>query len=146
MIGVYDRLDNYGYDTFGNELNDGVNGPKKPIFAAYYIQDKMEFSDLVLNLGFRLDYIDTDSKTFSDPSNVKFDAEGIIDPNYMVEVDPTVQLSPRLGFSFPVTDQTVFHAQYGKFIQQSQLRNIYLGFNRTSDIVKGGFAELNPVG
>ncbi len=146
MRGVYDRLDNYGYDTFGNELNDGVNGPKKPIFAAYYIQDKMEFSDLVLNLGFRLDYIDTDSKTFSDPSNVKFDADGIIDPTSMVEVDPTVQLSPRLGFSFPVTDQTVFHAQYGKFIQQSQLRNIYLGFNRTSDIVKGGFAELNPVG
>jgi outer membrane receptor protein involved in Fe transport len=146
MVGVYDRLDNYGYDTFGNELNDGVNGPKKPVFAAYYIQDKMEFSDLVLNLGFRLDYIDTDSKTFLDPSNVKFDAEGIIDPEYMVDVDPTLQLSPRLGFSFPVTDQTVFHAQYGKFIQQSQLRNIYLGFNRTSDIVKGGFAELNPVG
>ena len=146
MRGVYDRLDNYGYDTFGNELNDGVNGPKKPIFAAYYIQDKMEFSDLVLNLGFRLDYIDTDSKTFLDPSNVKFDADGIIDPTGMVDVDPTLQLSPRLGFSFPVTDQTVFHAQYGKFIQQSQLRNIYLGFNRTSDIVKGGFAELNPVG
>jgi outer membrane receptor protein involved in Fe transport len=64
----------------------------------------------------------------------------------MYDVDPTVQVSPRLGLSFPVTDQTVFHAQYGKFIQQSRLRDIYLGFNRTSDIVKGGFAELNPVG
>ena len=146
MRGVYDRLDNYGYDTYGNELNDGVDGPKNPIFAAYYLQDKLEFEDLVLNLGLRLDYIDTDSKAFNDPSNVKFDSDGIIDPNYMYDVDPTVQLSPRLGFSFPVTDKTVFHAQYGKFIQQSQLRNIYLGFNRASDIVKGGFAELNPVG
>ena len=146
MRGVYDRLDNYGYDLYGNELNEGTDGPKNPIFAAYYIQDKMEFSDLVLNIGLRLDYIDTDSKAFIDPSNVKFDSDGIIDPAYMYDVEPILQVSPRLGFSFPVTDQTVFHAQYGKFIQQSRLRDIYLGFNRTSDIVKGGFAELNPVG
>lgn len=33
--GVYDRLDNYGYDTFGNELNDGILGPKHPVFAAF---------------------------------------------------------------------------------------------------------------
>ena len=146
MRGVYDRLDNYGYDLYGNELNDGVDGPKNPVFAAFYVQDKMEFSDLILNLGLRLDYIDTDSKEFVNPHNVKFDSDGIIDPAYMVDVDPTLQVSPRFGFSFPVTDQTVFHAQYGKFIQQSRLRDIYLGFNRTSDIVKGGFAELNPVG
>lgn len=144
--GVYDRLDNYGYDVYGNELNSGVEGPKHPVFAAFYFQDKMEFSDLVLNLGFRFDYIDTDSKTFLDPHNVKFDADGIIDPNFLVDVEPISQVSPRLGFSFPVTDRTVFHAQYGKFIQQSRLRDIYLGYNRSSDIIKGGFAELNPVG
>lgn len=144
--GVYDRLDNYGYDVYGNTLDSGPDGPKHPVFAAFYVQDKMEFSDLVLNIGFRLDYIDADTKVFQNPSNIKFDADGIIDEDYLLDVDPAVQVSPRLGFSFPVTDQTVFHAQYGKFIQQSQLRNVYLGFNRTSDIVKGGFAELNPVG
>jgi len=145
---VYNRLDNYGYDIYGNEVTGAgdVEGPKHPVFAAFYIQDKMEFSDLVLNVGFRLDYIDTDSKTFQNPSNVVFDANSIIDPSTMVEVDPTLQVSPRIGFSFPVTDQTVFHAQYGKFIQQSRLRDIYLGFNRSSDVIKGGFAELNPVG
>lgn len=143
---VYNRLDNYGYDIFGNEIDSGVEGPKHPIFAAFYIQDKMEFSDLVVNLGFRLDYIDTDSKTFENPNNVKFDADGLIDAESLVEVEPTTQVSPRLGFSFPVTDRTVFHAQYGKFIQQSRLRDIYLGFNRSSDVIKGGFAELNPVG
>jgi outer membrane receptor protein involved in Fe transport len=144
--GVYDRLDNYGYDVYGNPIDSGPEGPKHPIFAAFYVQDKMEFSDLVLNLGFRLDYIDPDSKTFDNPHNVKFDADGIIDPAHLVTVDPTVQISPRLGFSFPVTDRTVFHAQYGKFIQQSRLRDVYLGFNRSSDVIKGGFAELNPVG
>lgn len=146
LRGVYDRLDNYGYDLYGNPIDSGSEGPKHPVFAAFYVQDKMEFSDLVLNLGFRLDYIDPDSKTFENPRNVKFDADGIIDPAFLKTVDPTVQISPRLGFSFPVTDKTVFHAQYGKFIQQSRLRDVYLGFNRSSDVIKGGFAELNPVG
>lgn len=144
--GIYDRLDNYGYDVFGNVTDSATIGPKHPIFGGVFIQDKMEFSDLVLNLGLRLDYFDTDTRTFEDASNVPFDDEGIIDPDAMVEVDPIVQVSPRVGFSFPVTDQTVFHAQYGKFIQQSRLRDVYLGFSRASDVIKGGYAESNPVG
>lgn len=144
--GVYDRLDNYGYDVYGNPIDSGPEGPKHPVFAAFYLLDKMEFSDLILNLGVRLDYIDSDSRTFLNPSSVVFDSDDILDPEFMVDVEPLVQVSPRLGFSFPVTDQTVFHAQYGKFIQQSRLRDVYLGFNRASDVIKGGYAELNPVG
>lgn len=143
---IYDRLDNYGYDVYGNETDDDVYGPKNPVFAAFYIQDKMEYEDLVFNIGFRMDYIDIDSKNFDNPNNVQFDQDGIIDPDYLIDVEPLLQISPRLGFSFPVTDKTVFHAQYGKFIQQSKLRDVYLGFSRSSDIIKGGFAELDPVG
>jgi len=144
--GIYDRLDNYGYDIYGNISDESFEAPKHPVFAAAYVQDKMEFEDLVLNLGVRLDYIDTDTDTFEDPSNVQFDQDGIIDPESMVPVDPLLQVSPRVGFSFPVTDKTVFHAQYGKFIQQSRLRDVYLGFNRASDVIKGGYAESQPVG
>ncbi len=144
--GIYDRLDNYGYDVYGNYLDSGSEGPKHPLFGGVYIQDKMEFSDLVLNVGLRLDYFDTDTRTFKDASNVPFDEDGIVDPDQMVEVDPITQVSPRIGFSFPVTDQTVFHAQYGKFIQQSRLRDVYLGFSRASDVIKGGYAESAPVG
>lgn len=143
---VYDRLDNYGYDVYGNTVDGTTQGPKQPLFASAYVQDKMEFTDLVLNVGFRLDYINTDSREFIDPSNVKFDKSGIIDPAYMKDIKPTVQVSPRLGFSFPVTDKTVFHAQYGKFIQQSMLNNIYRGFTLSSAYIKGGYAELSPVG
>jgi outer membrane receptor protein involved in Fe transport len=141
----YDRLDNYGYDAYGNKLSGGINGPKHPIFAAYYIQDKMEFSDLVVNFGLRLDYIDTDSKAFKNPNNIKF-VNNLVDPNDLVDVDPFTQVSPRLGFSFPVTDKTVFHAQYGKFIQQSQLRDIYEGYNVVADNIQGGYAIQQPVG
>ncbi len=143
---VYDGLDNYGYDVFGNEVDDGVYAPKHPVMAAFYIQDKMEYSDLVFNLGFRLDYIDIDSQTPENIHNIQFDSEGFIDESTLKDVDPVMHVSPRLGLSFPVTDRTVFHAQYGKFIQQSRLRDVYIGPNLISNIVKGGLAYSAPVG
>jgi hypothetical protein len=39
-----------------------------------------------------------------------------------------------------VTDQTVFYAQYGKFVQQSRLRDVYLGTAITASNIKGGYA------
>ena len=50
------------------------------------------------------------------------------------------------GFSFPVTETTIFHAQYGKFIQQSRLRDVYQGYGLVADNIKGGFAISQPVG
>jgi hypothetical protein len=38
-----------------------------------------------------------------------------------------VKFSPRLGLGFPVTQTTVFHAQYGKFIQLPELNDVYAG-------------------
>ena len=48
------------------------------------------------------------------------------------------QVSPRIGVSFPVTDITVFHAQYGKFIQESELLDSYAGMGRIYQLVAGG--------
>jgi len=143
---VYNRLDNYGYDVYGNATDEGLDAAKHPVFAAFYIQDKMEFSDLVLNIGFRLDYIDIDGKVFKNPHNVQFTSDGEIDPAGLKDVDPLLQVSPRIGFSFPVTDITVFHAQYGKFIQQTRLRDVYQGYSVMADNIKGGFAISQPVG
>ncbi len=143
---IYSRLDNYGYDVFGNETESGINAPKHPIFAGAFIQDKLEFSDLIINAGIRLDYFDTDSKEFINPHNVQFNEEDEIDESTMKDSDPFLKLSPRIGFSFPVTEKTIFHAQYGKFYQQSRLRDVYLGANRMADDIKGGFAISNTVG
>jgi outer membrane receptor protein involved in Fe transport len=142
----YNRLNNYGYDVNGNPTESGLEAPRHPIFAAYYIQDKIEYSDLVINAGLRLDYIDIDGKEFENPNSVVFDSQDQINPEYLKDTKPVTQVSPRLGFSFPVTDRTVFHAQYGKFIQQSRLRDVYQGYNVIADNIKGGFAIQNPVG
>ncbi|MFA6234323.1 MAG: carboxypeptidase-like regulatory domain-containing protein [Bacteroidota bacterium] len=139
---------NYGYDYYGTEVDGGENGPKEPVFAAFYVLDKIELEDLVINLGLRYDYINTNSKDFVDPNNIKFTSEGLIDQSAenLKDVDPSKTVSPRIGFSFPVTDQTVFYAQYGVFVQQSRLRNIYLGNATMSSQIKGGYAVSSPVG
>ncbi len=140
--------DTYGYDVFGNEINAdqvGADGsllnlaPRKPVFAAAYIQDKIELEDIILNIGLRYDLINPDSKDVTDPSRLNFTGTDFILANDVIATEKTSQISPRLGFSFPVTDRTVFHAQYGKFIQQTQLRDSYLGASQMAGIIKGGF-------
>jgi outer membrane receptor protein involved in Fe transport len=148
-------MDNYGYDPLGNKISSdamiGPNvvdfGPRQPVFAASYIQDKIELQDIVLNIGLRYDYINPASKSIVNPTNIQFvDSLNVIASSSLKDTDPTKQISPRLGFSFPVTDRTVFHAQYGKFIQQSQLRDSYLGLGEATYITEGGNWITNVVG
>jgi len=143
---VYPRVDNYGYDVYGNRTDSGMERPRNPVFAGFYIQDKIEYDDLILNAGVRFDYFDTDSEEFINPHHVLYSADGGLDPAGLKDVDPFMSWSPRLGFSFPVTANTIFHAQYGKFYQQSRLRDVYKGYNVIADDIKGGFEILAPVG
>jgi outer membrane receptor protein involved in Fe transport len=145
---VNSRTNYYGYDMWGASTEDDLFGPRKPVFASAYALDKIELEDLVINIGLRYDYIDTDTKKFRNPNNIAFDEDGMIDdtPENLEDVDPTSTFSPRIGFSFPVTDQTVFYAQYGKFVQQSRLRDVYLGYAISASNIRGGYAIENPVG
>jgi hypothetical protein len=139
--------DTYGYDVYGQEIeNDVIRdeamyyfGPRKPVFAAAYLQDKIEFSDIILNLGVRWDYIEPDSWDVYDPTRLTFNKDDLIKAVNFKKTDKTSQISPRIGFSFPVTDRTVFHAQYGKFIQQTRLYDSYLAAAGMAGIIKGGF-------
>jgi outer membrane receptor for ferrienterochelin and colicin len=144
-------VNNFGYDVYGNEIDsdDPIEGAKHPVFGAAYVQDKIEYRDLVLNLGLRFDYIDTDALAFRNPlypDSTINKATNEIDPAGLVEVPEFTAVSPRIGLSFPVTDQTVFHTQFGKFVQQSRLRDIYQGLYLTGSNISGGFFIGAPVG
>lgn len=115
--------------TYENETSvvTTKQAPKTPIIAYAYVQDKYELNDLVLNLGLRMDYFDTKAKVLKDMS---LPYAGGSDPNAYDDGDftdkkPEIKFSPRIGLGFPVTDKTVFHAQYGKFIQQPPLSDVY---------------------
>jgi outer membrane receptor protein involved in Fe transport len=63
------------------------------------------------------------------------------------KVDPHILLSPRLGFSFPVSETAVFYFQYGKFAQMPHLSRMYFGTQRLSrQILFGGNYYPGPIG
>lgn len=142
-------VNNYGYDVFGNSSDAGFDAPHKPVFASAYIQDRIEYEDLIINAGLRYDYIDIDNKMFVDPSRPEDGIDkttGEMIASGWTKVPTFSAVSPRLGFSFPVTDKTVFHAQYGKFIQQPALSTAYRGYYRIGFEIKGGFFIATPAG
>jgi len=125
----------YGYDYFGNQYDgtdDPFHAPHKPVFASAYLQDKIEYEDLIVNFGLRYDYIDIDNMQMVDPSRPDLSiikTSNVIIPGGWEKVPTFSAVSPRIGLSFPVSDKTVFHAQYGKFIQQPDLNESYVGYD-----------------
>jgi outer membrane receptor protein involved in Fe transport len=140
-------ITNIGYDLDGN-LSDGLSytlpdgavstldGPRKPLFASAYVQNKLEYHDLILNVGARFEYFDpkmlnvpqtvnpvTGVADYSDPPTD--DALNVLQEDKLTYVDPTSYVLPRLNFAFPVTDRTVFYAQYGKYAQIPRLDQFY---------------------
>lgn len=143
---------NIGYDIFGKkEIDDGIDAARHPKLGAFYIQDKLEFQDLIVNIGVRYDYFDPATPQFANPLKIKFLANGQIDPSQLVSGKTYGNLNPRLGLSFPVTDRTVFHAQYGKFTQQPQLNQLFISYVvfannlQAGNFTQSGNPALEPV-
>ncbi len=138
---------------------DGMysQAPYHPILMSAYAQDKIEFNDLVLNLGLRYDYINPNAWQFKDidaeydESGNYISGTGMFGGNEQFDEEDTEPskaydyFSPRFGVSFPVTDRTIFHAQYGVFYQAPPLTNLYLSpfFMDYFALEKGFFINLN---
>ncbi|OGU66721.1 MAG: hypothetical protein A2499_15310 [Stygiobacter sp. RIFOXYC12_FULL_38_8] len=139
---------NYGYDVSGNEYDgDGLYEAMKPVTASAYIQDKIEYEDIILNLGLRFDYYDTDGWELVDPTRpelgMNFSDGKLLEAGW--QKNPAFKsISPRLGFAFPVTDKTVFHAEWGKFVQMPALGQMYAGLHAYANNLRGGFFIANP--
>jgi outer membrane receptor protein involved in Fe transport len=90
---------------------------RSPWKISGYIQDKMDFEGLVARIGLRFDYFDAKATTYQNP-------EDYLNQN-LVTSDPTYQISPRLGFSLPVTDRMKLRFNYGQYFQLPALNNVY---------------------
>lgn len=168
----------YGYDINGNEVDTGdylkdvvrdeadnpISGwqsqaPYNPITMSAYLQDKVEFEDLVMNIGLRYDRIDPNAWQFKQlaaeydaddiyvPGTGMFGGNEIFDSSDVVESEVYDYFSPRLGLSFPVSDKTIFHGQFGKFYQKPDLADLYLSpFYLDTFVSSGGYFTVidNP--
>ncbi|NOZ03661.1 MAG: TonB-dependent receptor [FCB group bacterium] len=179
--------ENIGYDVTGRKkVDSGIDKARTPVIGAFYVQDKFEIKDMILNLGLRYDYIDPANRIFNPetggrynivimPGNViaetvyakDANGNGQFDPKEYIYWEPTEEdqtgkphrikakvrslWSPRLGLAFPVTDKTVFHAQYGKYFQQPELNRMFISYTRfIQNLTQGNFTisanpDLQPV-
>ena len=143
------RVNNYGYDEFGNEITDAgnVDGPKQPFSGAFYINDKIEKDDLVVNAGIRVDAYNMDDFALDDVLNPPFEAADFtVDAEGLLESETKVVIQPRLGLGFPISDQAVFHLQYGKFVQMPDLNRAFNGRAILSLHMGGQNFIPNPTG
>lgn len=141
------RLYNRDGDADIRILEFDINPYEGSIFA----QDKMEFEGMIANIGLRLDFYQLNTEYFADIY------APLRNPNY----DPTkpylergpyysqdlaakekselyLRLQPRIGFSFPVDETTVFHLNYGTFSQRPNFNQLFynqITFNNEIEIL-----------
>ncbi|MGD8781014.1 MAG: TonB-dependent receptor [Ignavibacteria bacterium] len=106
-----------------------------PFEFSFYIQDKIELMNLIINLGVRFDYFEPAGKILADPTDPDIyrprrpeNTEKTIEERrtyWYKDASAKSQLSPRIGFSFPITDRGVFHFSYGHFFQTPKYSLLY---------------------
>jgi len=161
--GIVGRLHDLDYDQYNIQFSQANYRPiipddsspfhthytADPYEFAAYIQDKIEYNSIIINLGLRFDYFDSRGRILADPMDPQIYSPFKIDHVYknytpttpdsqLVEYSvaereefwydkPTAkyQLSPRFGLSFPITDKGVIHFSYGHFFQNPEFRYLY---------------------
>ncbi len=120
--------------TFVNDkqiLQPRESIPKTPGVQTYYpkqlaayVQDRLEWGDLVVRAGVRFEYFDANAKV---PSDYQNPANAISGAPTSTLVDTKVKhaLAPRLGFSFPLTNTASIYFSYGHFYQMPGLGLLY---------------------
>ncbi|MBN1154636.1 TonB-dependent receptor [candidate division KSB1 bacterium] len=103
---------------YDDHILDDYN--KQPKEVAAYIQDKINFSSIILSAGLRFDLTDPNSNYWPSPYDAFNNNQSAFS-----SADIHTQLSPRLGISYPVTDKTVFHFGYGHYFQRPSYEFIY---------------------
>ncbi len=102
----------------------------RPYEAALYLQDKMEFQGLIANVGLRFDLWAENTRYYTDlfsPYRVfTSDSTYVYDSELAPTADSPIlgRLQPRVGISFPVTTTTVFHLNYGSFMQRPSFQYV----------------------
>ncbi len=97
----------------------------RPVEYSAYIQDNFDYEGLYLKVGGRYDY-------FS---------------NQLAGIKPKIAISPRIGFSFLVTEKFLFRANIGKYVQPPPYDKMYqyLNYRNFPSYIEYLFANTGDV-
>jgi outer membrane receptor protein involved in Fe transport len=112
----------------------GEKYAQSPVYGMMFAQDKLELKDMIVTAGIRWDYLNSEVEYWS----YVYDTA-----NYpRVSSKPKAQLSPRLGMSYPVSENAVLRFSYGYFYQAPQYPYMYT--NLQADLNTGYPLVGNP--
>lgn len=106
-------------DTLGAIVNS-----YKPLAGSVYLQDRIEWQDLRIRAGVRLEYFDANSEIPSDLQNPANSIDGapVSTPK---ATTAKVVVAPRLGISFPILSRASVFFSYGHFYQMPGLGEMF---------------------
>ncbi|MEP0829103.1 MAG: TonB-dependent receptor [bacterium] len=107
----------WDFKQFFNIEPYGEKYDESPKYSMLYLQDKLELKDLIINAGLRWDYLNSEVDYWP---NVLDTAN-----NPRVRSKSQSQLSPRLGVSHPISDNSIIRFNYGYFFQAPNYTTMY---------------------
>lgn len=128
------QIDRIGHDVwFGRTVGYSDAKPRiqvnnikdvSPMEMAVYVQDQMEFSDMIVNVGLRFDAFNAGADKglwdVSEDGDRMWESQTInpFDFSQRRATETKSKLSPRIGLSFPVSNNMAFRYSYGSFFQR----------------------------
>ena len=113
----------------------------RPVIAAGFAQDEVEWNDLKLRGGLRFDFFDARSAVPSDLANP---ANSIPDvpTSHLVPTTNKISFAPRLGVSYPVSRDAALFFAYGHFTQMPALGTMFdnADYNVLNKLQAGGIS------
>ena len=119
---------------------------KHPVELSAYAQDKIEFDICIINVGLRYDYVNVDDThwpSIREPAGSP-SSQKVWIPQGEVATAAKLQVSPRLGIAFPMSDQTVLYSSYGHFFQMPDYVDMYTLRDPTVDAAIVGNPDIAP--
>ncbi len=112
-----------------------------PRTGAAFAQDQLEWKDLTVRAGLRLDYYDTRASLPSDLANPANAIEGAPESR-LVPATAKTSWAPRLGISYPISPTSAFSFAYGHFYQMPAFGDVFNNADYTvlRDLQAGGIS------
>lgn len=98
---------------------------QRPFELAAYVQDKIEIDEIIVNAGVRFDYWNPNAYLPEDLEATTDPMDGIRLTSPLIKSDPSMQVSPRVGIAFPISQDGVLHVSYGHFFQVPRFNYIF---------------------
>ena len=121
--GFLEYVQEGGRDSLFRHVNEPPRFPGvqkyRPVSAAAFAQEDLEWNDLRIRAGVRFEYFDARSGLPRDLANPA---------DTLTPLKPTTRktsLAPRLGVSYPITRDAALFFAYGHFYQMPPLRDIF---------------------